>query len=170
MPITNKSADSPPEQYYTTAHRDYDWGWTTELVTNAGTDGRGKTIRLVEIADGYHADYQTGRYASGGALTLTPAEFQKQVGLGLIQATPEADHDIRLTRDFSFPVILDNEAIYGKVVPLVEKYRAEGGLAVCKPLNGGLGTRLVVRGKRPEATAVFNQIVSEFEAAIGGGK
>lgn len=173
MPITNKSATSPAEKYYTTAPKDYDWGWTKVLIENAGKDSRGKVYRLVEIADGYHADFQTGRYGSGNYPSLTPAEFQKQVRLELITETPADEQIVTLTKDFDWSGIIkphaDDESKdnYDAVRTLVRQY-GEGDSPILAPLNGGLGSRLTVRGVRPEATATFNEVVAKCEAIIKG--
>lgn len=89
MPITTKSSDSPAERYYTDAPEAYDWGWTRTLAMNVATTERGRTVRLVEISDGYHADFQVGRYQSGSYLALTPAEFEQWVKAGYLTPTPE---------------------------------------------------------------------------------
>lgn len=87
MEITSKSTNSPPEQYYTTAPEVYDWDYTRVLIENAGTDDRGRKVRLVEIENGYHADFQTQRYSSGNHLVLTREQFQKQVKAGFVFET-----------------------------------------------------------------------------------
>lgn len=173
MPITNKFSDSPAERYYTTAPKDYDWGWTKVLIENAGTDSRGKAFRLVEISDGYHADFQTGRYGSGNYAVLTPAEFQKQVKLKLVTETPADEQVVTLTKDFDWSRVIkphaDDESKdnYDAVRALVRQY-GESDEPLLTPLNGGLGSRLTVRGVRPVATATFNEVVAKCEAVIKG--
>jgi hypothetical protein len=62
--------------FFTTAPKEYDWGWTKQMVAVSGfTDNRGRDFRMVEVADEYHAGMQKGRYHSGMYPCFTPEEF-----------------------------------------------------------------------------------------------
>jgi hypothetical protein len=126
-------------------------------------------VRLVEISDGYHADFQTGRYGSGGHASLTAEQFRKEVEGGYFTETPEAEHVVCLTRDFDFIVIADNHSMYNKIRPYADKYADKTGLVHVQSLNGGLDYRLTVRGPKAQAVAAFNTIASEIEAVQKGG-
>jgi hypothetical protein len=162
-PITTKTTDSPPEKYYTDAPADYDWGWTSVLVENVATTTKGRSVRLVEIADGFHADYQTGRYASGLYFALSPDEYSKQVELGLLTPTPDAEvHHFR--RDFDLEQAIGDE---GKLRPYVLDLRKGKSETTCFESLGG-GYRLTVKGKKAEAEAAFNRLAGEIEAILKG--
>lgn len=71
-------------QIFTTAPRDYDWGFTTEVNANVGTASNGKTIREVEIPPS-RVDDQVGRYQSGLHMAADAAEWQKLVDYKLVK-------------------------------------------------------------------------------------
>lgn len=170
MPITTKTNTSPPEQYYTTAPADYDWGWTTVLIENAGTDDRGRKVRLVEISDGYHADFQTGRYGSGNFPVMTADQFRKEVKFGSITETPEAEHVIALTRDYDLNEVVD-DPVRSKKVAIYFRFKetpVDGITVSFKPVNGGLTYRLRVHGPRITVTDTFNNIADLIAAAVKG--
>ena len=170
MPITMKTSDSPPERYYTTAPADYDWGWTTVLIENAGLDDRGRKIRLVEIADGYHADFQTGRYGSGGHVSMTEEQFRRCVENKFITETPEAEHVITLTREFDLSAVVEDPFRWKKVSAFLhfKKEPVDGITLSFKAINGGLGYKFVAHGPRVAVTALFNTVTAQVEAAIKG--
>lgn len=170
MPITDKTTASPPEQYYTTAPADYDWGWTTVLIENAATDDRGRKVRLVEISDGYHADFQTGRYGSGGHFSLTADQFRSQVKAGMLTETPEAEQVVSVTKDYDLDGVVD-DPVRRKKVAIFFHFKAEPVDEVTvsfKPLSGGLTYRLRVHGPRVKANETFATIAAKIDAAVKG--
>ena len=63
-------------QFYTTAPKEYDWGWTKELNADTGYRNKKKEVfRFIVVADKYHADMQKGRYHSGLYECLEVHEF-----------------------------------------------------------------------------------------------
>ena len=69
---------------YTTAPKDYDWGFTTEVNANVGTASNGKTIRGVTIPDS-RVDDQVGRYQSGLHMAVDETEWKKLVDYKLVK-------------------------------------------------------------------------------------
>ncbi len=169
MSITTKLSTSPAEQYYTTAPVNYDWGWTTVLIENAGQHKNGLNVRLVSISDGYHADYQTARYGSGNFAVMTPEEFRKEVRLGSITETPEAEHIISLTRDFDLSGISDSPARCLKIAPFLcfKNAPVKGVTISFEPVSGsGLTYCLRVHGPRAVVVDKFNKLVLKLESAL----
>ena len=69
---------------YTTCPESYD-GFGTCTVRVAGTDGRGKKIRLVETPE-QHVEWQRQRYYSGGIyMAVDEPEFAKLVTYGIVE-------------------------------------------------------------------------------------
>lgn len=167
MPITNKSKNSPPEQYYTNAPDVYDWAQTKTLIGNAGEEARGRYVRLVEIANGYSADYQTARYGSGGYFSLTAEQFRRQVELGFIIETPYEKQIISLKKDFDFE---DCAEKFDEINGLFdsEKIRFDNVTESFKTVDGGFVYQLVVRGPRAIIGDKFNKIVAKIESIIKG--
>jgi hypothetical protein len=69
---------------YTTAPRDYDWGWTRELDGCAATDKRGRPVRKVVTIEG-RGELQRDRYGSGLHMAVDEVEFRKLVDYGLVK-------------------------------------------------------------------------------------
>lgn len=89
-------------RYYTTAPKDYDWGWTTVLIDHIGESKQGKIFRLVEISDKYHADCQTARYNSGLHPAYTESQWLQELEFGFATLTPEkAVHYFYQTFEFN---------------------------------------------------------------------
>lgn len=198
MPITTKSTNTPPEQYYTNAPDVYDWSQTKTLIGNAGEEARGRYVRLVEIANGYSADFQTARYGSGGFFSLTAEQFRRQVELGFITETPYEKQIVSLTKDFDFEDCVEkfhevNELFDSKNIQFdgigVAFKKSDDTLivyqlAVCgaldipnvtdeftmsfKTIDGGFVYQLVVRGPRAIIGDKFNNIVAKIESVIKG--
>jgi len=175
MAITTKSDKSPAERYYTDAPTNYDWGWTTTLIENVGVSRKGNPVRLVEISDGFHADHQVQRYGSGLHFAFSEEEYNKQVGLGWITPTPDkAVHSFRTVVNVE-PAIED-EAKNKKLRPYVLNNRpakATGDpdqepVVIFESIGGSYDYRLTVKGKKDQAEATLNRLVSEIEAILKG--
>ena len=97
---------------YTTASPNYDYSWARTVAENVGIDSRGRSIRIVEHDDQHHMEQQRMRYGSGNELALEPEEFERQVELNLIEATPtqRLDHQ-RVNIVIPYDVSQDNQHI-----------------------------------------------------------
>lgn len=79
----NMSDKEIPVIIYTTAPKDYDWGWTQEVALDhsefgpASSDHK-KMLRKVEVADKYHANMQYGRYQSGNHIALYEDQYDRE--------------------------------------------------------------------------------------------
>ena len=164
-PITTRSADGPPERCYTTAPVDYDWGWTTVLIDHVAEDERGRPVRLVEVADPWHYDYQVGRYGSGCHAAWTEEEYQKQVQAGFYKPTPDkAIHYFR--KDIDVDAAMYDEAMNKALRPYVYEARKNKDNYSFSCLGGTHIYRLTVKGPKDEAEAKFNRLVQKIEAIL----
>ena len=151
-----------PEQFYTNAPIDYDWGWTTTLIDNVGVDNHNRPIRLVEIEDEFHANCQIGRYGSGLYFALTPEQFQSQVKHNFLTLTPDQEqHYFRLTFTPGVPDKEARQAFLQYTSAL--KNNGEDGVSLRRDAGRW---RLIVKGSKDQAEATFNRIVGEMEAIL----
>ena len=64
---------------YTDAPKCYDWGWTTEVKSDAArTRRKNEPVRLVMIEED-HANMQMMRYHSGLHFSLSKEKFQEEL-------------------------------------------------------------------------------------------
>jgi hypothetical protein len=170
MSITDKSSGSPPERYYTTAPKDYDWGWTKTLIENAGKDDRGSTIRLVEISDGYHADFQVQRYGSGNFATMTVDHFKKAVASGCCTETVDEKQIITISKDFDLTDLVKKTAQCPDfLTSLVFSETQENGITLSfQSDDNGTNFRYSAHGPRGLIIDKFNEEVAKIETIIKG--
>ena len=132
-------------QCLTTAPEDYDYCWAKTLILNVATDGRGRSMRLVENEDDWHFRQQIMRYGSGLHLTIDcQDELDKQLGYGLITLTDCPVHVYRQSFEFPRAYRWANDRLdqLREAVQLLE--HTEG--IQLETLDGGLAYRLEVRG------------------------
>ena len=87
-------------QCLTTAPEEYDYCWARTLILNVATDGRGRSLRLVENEDDWHFQQQMLRYGSGLHLTIDrQSVLADQVGYGLVKLT---DNPVHIDTDVTF--------------------------------------------------------------------
>lgn len=79
-----------PRQALTNAPIEYDYGWTKTINHHAATvtdkmSTDRKVLRLIEVEDDYHFNYQIGRYGSGMNFTTSTQEnLDKEIKYGYI--------------------------------------------------------------------------------------
>lgn len=126
------------------------------------TDGRGRSLRLVENEDDWHFQQQMLRYGSGLHLTIDrQSELADQVGYGLVKLTDDPIHIYRRSFDFSGALDWPQDRL-DCLVATVESVRELDGVTL-QTSNGGLGYSVEVRGDKD----LFDKTVamlSEFEA------
>ena len=134
-------------QCLTTAPEDYDYGWARTLILNVATDGRGRSLRLVENDDDWHFQQQMLRYGSGLHLTIDrQSVLVDQVGYGLIKLTDNPVHVYRQSFDFATALDWPQERL-DRLVETVEQVRDMEGVTL-QTSNGGLAYSVEVRGDR----------------------
>jgi hypothetical protein len=79
-----------PEYTFTTAPKDYDYGWTEEINPRIGVTDRGKTVRLVKSDDPYRRLGQCARYGSGLYPAWDNVQFAEQLRYGFVTLTPDS--------------------------------------------------------------------------------
>ena len=148
-------------QCLTSAPEEYDYCWARTLILNVATDGRGRSLRLVENDDDWHFQQQMLRYGSGLHLTIDrQSVLVDQVGYGLIKLTDNPVHIYRRSFDFTGALDWPQDRL-DRLVETVERVRALSGVTL-DTSNGGLGYSVEVRGDKD----LFDQVVallSEFE-------
>jgi hypothetical protein len=151
-----------PQRFYTTAPVDYDWGWTTEIITNVAVTDRGKVMRLVEIEDAYHANCQTGRYSSGLHAAWTQEQYDDQVRRGWITPTPDkAIYHFR--RDFDMRPAIDDDSKHEPMLAIIHGSKT-GGYTF--ESSGGMHYRLIVTGPKEEAERKFADLSAKITGIL----
>lgn len=149
-------------QCLTTAPEEYDYCWARTLILNVATDGRGRSMRLVENEDDWHFQQQMLRYGSGLHLTIDrQSVLADQLHYGLIKLTDNPIHIFRQSFDFNDALDWPQDRL-DRLVETVEQVQAMEGLTL-QTRNGGLGYSIEVRGDKE----LFDQIVAmlaEFES------
>lgn len=83
--------DNSKVQFYTTAPRAYDYGWTLPLIDDVAVTDHGKSVRLVECESRYYADNQMARNGSGLHASWESEAFQKEIAGGFVTLTPQKE-------------------------------------------------------------------------------
>lgn len=151
-----------PQRFYTTAPVDYDWGWTTEIITNVAVTDRGKPVRLVEIEDDYHARMQTGRYSSGLHGAWTQEQYDREVQSGWMTPTPDKSV-YHFRRDFDMRPAIDDDSKHQPMLEIIHGSK-EGGYTF--ESSSGMHYRLIVAGPKEEAERKFADLSSRIEKIL----
>lgn len=145
MPIETTSLALDHLQCLTTAPEDYDYGWAKTLTLNVATDGRQRSMRLVEVEDDWHFKQQIMRYGSGLHLTIDRQdELGKQLEYGLITLSDCPVHVYRQSFDFPRAFHWSDQRL-DQLRELVQMLENTEGIQL-ETLNGGLAYQLEVRG------------------------
>lgn len=145
-------------QCVTSAPKDYDWGWTRELIQNVFIDDRNKVYRLVEVEDDYHFDCQVQRYQSGMNAVITDQhDLDGRLKAGFLMPTDKPVVIYRRHFDFETALEWPDERLKS-LKTAIRKIRMTSEVTL-ETLNGGLAYNVVVLGDED----LFNKVVSSLE-------